>query len=487
MVELELVPFGDLVIGTLETGGIPVEMRKRTCIAMELVPRPLLLFLDEPTTGLDSGAALRIGRLLRRIASGGRAVVATVHQPSQPLFFLFDYLILLGAGGLPVFCGELGERSCSVLSFFASLGYAMPPLRNPADFIIEVAGGRVPKAAAAGAAAADAPAGPAAKNPRAAAEVAAMFQASPLAAAVSKTIHELDSSLLASEAPQPPRRPGFLRETLLLADRRRRWLWRMRAALLARLLSTIGMAIVAGTTWYGLGLSQAEARLRLSVIFVLFLFVYFRGIADIASHFSLREVYYRERAQGLVSPAAWQASNFLVNGLFNISTVIVFVLISYPLCHFRLDDGRLGYAILLMSVWTLFVTSITEYFAMALPVAPVAMSIGSASLALGAFFAGFMIPAPDIPTAWRWLYYILWFKYPFEGLAGNELGGLRLPDCPPSLAARGQCFPNGDALLSRYGLGAERRWPNVGVLLAYLALFELLKAHALRRITWLRR
>eukprot|EP00741_Cyanophora_paradoxa_P006000 tig00000963_g5818.t1 len=45
--ELDLQAAGGLVIGTLESGGIPVEMRKRTCIAMELVPRPQILFLDE--------------------------------------------------------------------------------------------------------------------------------------------------------------------------------------------------------------------------------------------------------------------------------------------------------------------------------------------------------------------------------------------------------------------------------------------------------
>eukprot|EP00741_Cyanophora_paradoxa_P020514 tig00000227_g19801.t1 len=229
------------------------------------------------------------------------------------------------------------------------------------------------------------------------------------------------------------------------------------------------------------------------------------GIADISSYFSLREVYYRERAQGIVRPAAWHAANFVVNGLFNMSTITLFVLIAFPLCGFRLEEGRLGYAIVLMCVWTLFVTSFTEYLAMALPVAPVAMSIGATALALGAFFAGFMIPAPDIPAAWSWLYYILWFKkvietkliahipdilwfkYPLEGLAGNELGGLILPDCPPPQASRGLCAPDGDAMLARYGLDAGRRWQNVGVLLAYLAFFELLKAHALRRITWLRR
>eukprot|EP00741_Cyanophora_paradoxa_P020513 tig00000227_g19800.t1 len=159
-------------------------MTVREAVVMSALTRldaglPRAAKLEAPTTGLDSSAALRIGRVRMRArprpGGGGAGRGGTwgragrgarplplrpnapppppppfpssfpSHPPgptrpaceTDPLFFLFDYLILLGSGGLPVFCGELGERSSSVLSFFASLGYAMPPLRNPADFIIE--------------------------------------------------------------------------------------------------------------------------------------------------------------------------------------------------------------------------------------------------------------------------------------------------------------------------------------------------------------
>jgi ABC-type multidrug transport system ATPase subunit len=55
--------------------------RKRVTIGVELVANPSVLFLDEPTTGLDARAALLVMRTVKRIAAGGRSVICTIHQP----------------------------------------------------------------------------------------------------------------------------------------------------------------------------------------------------------------------------------------------------------------------------------------------------------------------------------------------------------------------------------------------------------------------
>lgn len=55
--------------------------RKRLTIGVELVANPSVLFLDEPTTGLDARAAMLVMRTVKRIADGGRSVICTIHQP----------------------------------------------------------------------------------------------------------------------------------------------------------------------------------------------------------------------------------------------------------------------------------------------------------------------------------------------------------------------------------------------------------------------
>ena len=74
--------------------------RKRTSIGVELLTNPSLIFLDEPTTGLDSETALQLILLLEALALGGRTVISTIHQPSSDIFMSFDKLILLVQGNV---------------------------------------------------------------------------------------------------------------------------------------------------------------------------------------------------------------------------------------------------------------------------------------------------------------------------------------------------------------------------------------------------
>ncbi len=52
-------------------------MRRRLDIAMSLVGRPQLIFLDEPTTGLDPEGRLEVWKVVKELAGGGTTVFLT--------------------------------------------------------------------------------------------------------------------------------------------------------------------------------------------------------------------------------------------------------------------------------------------------------------------------------------------------------------------------------------------------------------------------
>ena len=55
-------------------------MRRRLSIAMAIIHKPALLFLDEPTPGLDAQSARAIRDLIRRLNSEGTTIFLTTHQ-----------------------------------------------------------------------------------------------------------------------------------------------------------------------------------------------------------------------------------------------------------------------------------------------------------------------------------------------------------------------------------------------------------------------
>jgi ABC-type multidrug transport system permease subunit len=102
-------------------------------VGVGLLTNPGLIFLDEPTTGLDSSIAYSLMKTLVDLARNGRTVVCTIHQPRFEIFRLFDKLLLLTKGETFYF-GPTSEA----VKYFYSLGYRCPRYKNPADYFLDV-------------------------------------------------------------------------------------------------------------------------------------------------------------------------------------------------------------------------------------------------------------------------------------------------------------------------------------------------------------
>lgn len=67
---------------------------------------------------------------MRRLVSGGQAVLCTIHQPSAVLFNSFDSLLLLAKGGHMAYFGESESGFLSVRSSRDSRGSKTDTVNN---------------------------------------------------------------------------------------------------------------------------------------------------------------------------------------------------------------------------------------------------------------------------------------------------------------------------------------------------------------------
>ena len=82
-------------------------MRRRLDIAMSLIGNPPIIFLDEPTTGLDPQARIEVWRTIKQLADSGTTVLLTT-QYLDEAEHLADRIAILHKGTI-IHSGTLGE------------------------------------------------------------------------------------------------------------------------------------------------------------------------------------------------------------------------------------------------------------------------------------------------------------------------------------------------------------------------------------------
>ncbi|CAA9998301.1 unnamed protein product [Nesidiocoris tenuis] len=80
--------------------GISGGEMKRLSFASEVLTNPPLMFCDEPTSGLDSFMAQNVVTVLKSLASKGKTIIVTIHQPSSEVYAMFDKICLMAEGKL---------------------------------------------------------------------------------------------------------------------------------------------------------------------------------------------------------------------------------------------------------------------------------------------------------------------------------------------------------------------------------------------------
>jgi ABC-type sugar transport system ATPase subunit len=87
----------DVIVGTLSGGN-----QQKVVLARFLALKPKILFVDEPTRGIDVGAKAEVHDLLRQLATGGTAIVVVSSELPEISSLCDSQLIFPSALFLPL-------------------------------------------------------------------------------------------------------------------------------------------------------------------------------------------------------------------------------------------------------------------------------------------------------------------------------------------------------------------------------------------------
>ncbi len=431
-------------VGGAKVRGISGGERKRLAIACALLASPSLLFLDEPSSGLDAFAALSVMSALKALASKGHTVVASIHQPRGAIWALFDDVLLLSEGGLPLYAGPAAEA----VAHLTAQGCACPPGSNPAEFLLDVAAVDYSSPEAEG------------ESRQRVARLAAAWAARSAAASRTPAAPAASAAGAALPLALPPPLPWWAQFRLLL-QRAWRQATRDKAAFRARLISSLSSAAVFASVFWRLGTSQAAIQSRLGLLQVCAVNAAMSSLVKTLALFPReRTVVARERAAGAYAVAPY----FLAKLAAELPTGAIFPALFgaavYPCCGLYASAPRFARFLGLITLESFTSSALGMTISALVPTAEAALAAGPAIMVLFIVFGGVYVNPETVPRALRWIPRVSLIKQAFEGLCLNELRGMRFAASQPGDAATGEqvlrriAFENGSVAAT---VGAQAR------------------------------
>lgn len=468
ILELGLKECANTRIGNNVHKGCSGGEKRRTSLGVQMLANPSVLFLDEVTTGLDAASAFQLIKTLKLLASKGRTIIVTIHQPRSEIWGLFDDLVLL-SGGAVVYSG----RTENCLPYFDHLGYPLPSFVNPAEFLVDLA---------------------AIDNRSADLEHESTARVEALRQAWSRGINNRASSVFDEKPSSEPVSTAFHtgkskrhiylgRQIRVLAARTTKTTYRDPMGMAGSLIEAFTMAIITGWIFLHLDDSLAGIRSRQGALYtaaalqgyLILIFETYRLSLDI-------ELFDREYAEGVVTVPSFLISRRLARVFVeDLPVPLIFSIIFYFMVGF---DARASQFFVFFAVNLLM-----HYIAVTLAMVCVSVSrnfagaslIGNMAYTLQSLGCGYFVQSNQIPVWVRWTKYTAYVFYGFGALAANEFVGHtsnpagRFYDCP---AAGGTSDPACEEYTGAYvmrSLGFPPDWIRrpIVALLGFVIAFYL--------------
>eukprot|EP01119_Soliformovum_irregulare_P022241 TRINITY_DN756_c1_g1_i2.p1 TRINITY_DN756_c1_g1~~TRINITY_DN756_c1_g1_i2.p1 ORF type:complete len:570 (-),score=129.53 TRINITY_DN756_c1_g1_i2:1856-3445(-) len=316
--ELGLKECADTFIGSASVKGISGGEKRRVSVAIQLLTNPSLLFLDEPTTGLDAFSAFNLMQTLQSLASHGRTIIVSLHQPRSDIYRMLDSVILLSKGNC-IYSGEAKKA----FDYFSSIGYECPQMTNIAEYMLDISS---------------------IDNRTVEAEKKTQVQLENLVEKWKENSGNFQNqeSLIETAKIQSNfagRRQNYFSEILTLTSREFFNTSRERVPLISDIVATIFLAICVGGIWYQLEDDLAGIQSRTGLLYVVgVLRLYLVLLLGLYRYSYQLQVFDRERLDKMYSVPSFILGQFLGTFLFEIINPILYAVIVYYMAKLREDS-----------------------------------------------------------------------------------------------------------------------------------------------------
>lgn len=379
--------------------------KKRLSIALELITNPPLIFLDEPTTGLDSSSTTSCISLLKELAHQGRTVVCTIHQPSSLLFEMMDHLYAVALGQC-IYQGSIKE----LVPHLATLGLNCPSYHNPADFLIEVAVGEYPADLNTLSLAASRSARSISQKPTIV--VAKNEHGIPLQV-LQSVPQQSATDIIEFSACQPKPAPLWA-QAYYLYSRNFLIVRRSYSHLAWRLFIHIMISLVFGCIYHDVGDSATSVFANYIYVYGTCLFLHYTGQMAVTLSFPLEyKVLTREHFNRWYSLAPYWLSVLLVEIPFQVFCVLTYVVPSYYLTGQPMELMRFFYFMVFSIIISLTAQGFGYLIGATLPVT-IAVFLGPVTTCFLSVF-GFSNRYSDMAAFFHPFYKISYFRVAFQG------------------------------------------------------------------------
>eukprot|EP01023_Acetabularia_acetabulum_P037446 TRINITY_DN3551_c0_g1_i5.p1 TRINITY_DN3551_c0_g1~~TRINITY_DN3551_c0_g1_i5.p1 ORF type:complete len:625 (-),score=111.88 TRINITY_DN3551_c0_g1_i5:523-2397(-) len=466
--ELGLEGVADVYLGNWHLRGVSGGQRRRVKVGQELVIQPSLMFLDEPTTGLDAAAAYYFGALMRQICSAGRTVLMVIHQPSSELFEQFDDLCLLAAGKTMYF-----GAAESANGMFSSAGFPAPRGRSISDHLLHC----VNRDFQLSSVFADAETGAEKNDIDNQIQTLQSYYQQNLEQQVLDKIDRLDK-VEATFIPNvnlvnPLNQLGILVKRNFLNMIRNLGVYWLRLAMY------IVLCICIGTVFIDLSKSWEDVNSRAAINFYIVAFLTFMSVAGFPAFVEDMKVFLRERLNGYYGVGAFAIANTITSAPFLFLISLIATVVMYWTMGLNDEGDRFPYFVLDLWVSLLVAESLMMAIAAIVPHFLMGIAAGAGMLGIYMVVCGFFKKIDELPEP-VWLYpmhYISYHTYAFIGFMNNEFRDTEGWECPCSIMEEGCTDPNcrltGDQVLTSWQIPDRNKYIDLAILIGMVVIYRL--------------